>query len=102
MKGQARYLLYRLALEGLSLSGAARLASPYTGGLGAILTLHHVRPARNGAFQPNRILEITPDFLDALLGRLAAARHRVRQPCRGAQAPAGRPFGAALRMPDLR
>ena len=71
MKGQARYLLYRLALEGLSLSGAARLAAPHTGGLGAILTLHHVRPARSGAFQPNRILEITPDFLDALLGRLA-------------------------------
>lgn len=64
-------MLYRLGLEGLSLSGAAPLAAPYMGGLGAILTLHHVRPARSGAFQPNRILEITPDFLDALLGRLA-------------------------------
>lgn len=71
MRGHARYMLYRLALEGLSLSGAARLATPYMSGLGAILTLHHVRPARREAFQPNRILEITPDFLDALLGRLA-------------------------------
>lgn len=66
-----RYLGYRLALEGLSRSGLARIAAPWTGGLGAILTLHHVRPARADGFQPNRILEITPDFLDALLSHLA-------------------------------
>jgi peptidoglycan/xylan/chitin deacetylase (PgdA/CDA1 family) len=71
LRGRVRYILYRLALEGLSLSGAARFATPRTGGLGAILTLHHVRPERRGAFQPNRILEITPDFLDELLDRLA-------------------------------
>lgn len=72
MRGQFRYMFYRFVLEALSLSGAARLAAPRTGGLGAILTLHHVRPSRPGAFQPNRILEITPDFLDTLLGRLSA------------------------------
>ena len=28
---------------------------------------HHVRPAPNEAFQPNNLLEITPDFLDEVL-----------------------------------
>ena len=33
------------------------------GGVGAILTFHHVRPARPDRFQPNRLLEVTPRFL---------------------------------------
>jgi peptidoglycan/xylan/chitin deacetylase (PgdA/CDA1 family) len=32
-----------------------------------ILTLHHVRPPRPELFQPNRLLEITPQFLDQVL-----------------------------------
>jgi peptidoglycan/xylan/chitin deacetylase (PgdA/CDA1 family) len=32
--------------------------------------LHHVRPARSGDFQPNRHLEVTPDFLRAMLHHL--------------------------------
>ena len=32
--------------------------------------LHHVRPRRDGAFQPNHHLEITPDFLRATLAHL--------------------------------
>ena len=34
--------------------------------------LHHVRPRRERGFQPNRHLEITPDFLRAMLGHLRA------------------------------
>jgi peptidoglycan/xylan/chitin deacetylase (PgdA/CDA1 family) len=34
--------------------------------------LHHVRPAHAGPFQPNRHLEITPDFLRATLAYLRA------------------------------
>ena len=34
---------------------------PFVGGVGVILTLHHVRPRRADAFQPNRLLEVTPD-----------------------------------------
>jgi peptidoglycan/xylan/chitin deacetylase (PgdA/CDA1 family) len=44
-----------------------------TRGIGVILTFHHVRPARFGAFAPNRLLEITPDFLDLTLRTIRSA-----------------------------
>ena len=37
---------------------------PFVAGIGAILTLHHVRPPRPGRFQPNQLLEVTPRFLE--------------------------------------
>lgn len=39
-------------------------------GLGAIFTLHHVRPPLFSRFAPNAHLEISPDFLDRTLARL--------------------------------
>jgi peptidoglycan/xylan/chitin deacetylase (PgdA/CDA1 family) len=60
----------RTGLETLYFSGAHRLLRHLLGGLGAILTLHHVRPAREGAFQPNRLLEVTPEFLEHVIMRL--------------------------------
>jgi peptidoglycan/xylan/chitin deacetylase (PgdA/CDA1 family) len=57
----------RGAMEALYFSGAHRFLRPLVGGVGAILTLHHVRPPRTDAFQPNRLLEVTPGFLDDVL-----------------------------------
>ena len=63
----------RTALETLYFTGAHRLLQPLLGGVGAILTLHHVRPPRADAFQPNRLLEVSPRFLDDVLASLRRA-----------------------------
>ena len=69
----ANRTLIRAGLEALYFSGSHLALQPLFGGIGAILTLHHVRPARTAAFQPNRLLEVTPDFLEALVLRLRRA-----------------------------
>ena len=58
-----KHTIVRLGLETLYFSGAHMLLRPLIGSVGAILMLHHVRPARRDRFQPNRQLEVTPEFL---------------------------------------
>lgn len=53
------------------------MMQPMFGGMGSILTLHHVRPARSSRFQPNRLLEITPEFFEKLLRRLRRSRSEI-------------------------
>jgi peptidoglycan/xylan/chitin deacetylase (PgdA/CDA1 family) len=65
--------IVRLGLETLYFSGAHLLMRPFVGGVGAILMLHHVRPARRDRFQPNRQLEVTPEFLARLIRKLRRA-----------------------------
>src|SRR5690348_2456443 len=43
---------------------------PLWSGVGAILALHHVRPPRDDPFQPNRRLEVSPQFLERVVGKL--------------------------------
>jgi peptidoglycan/xylan/chitin deacetylase (PgdA/CDA1 family) len=64
---QIRSTFIRAALDALYFSGAHRVLRPIFGGVGTVFMLHHVRPARADLFQPNRHLEITPDFLRATL-----------------------------------
>jgi len=52
------------ALLALQSSGACRLAPKSLAGMGVIFMLHRVREDEGKAFAPNRILEITPSFLD--------------------------------------
>jgi peptidoglycan/xylan/chitin deacetylase (PgdA/CDA1 family) len=67
--------MMKAAMSGLYHTGAHRLLAPYTQGVGVIFTLHHVRPEPEEprAFAPNRILEVTPEFLDAVLDQVQDA-----------------------------
>jgi peptidoglycan/xylan/chitin deacetylase (PgdA/CDA1 family) len=59
-----RNTIIRTGLETLYFSGAHLLMRPFFAGVGAILMLHHVRPGRADEFQPNQLLEVTPEFLE--------------------------------------
>lgn len=67
-----RMTVFKAGLEALYLTSAHRLMRPYVGGVGAILMLHHVRPARQQDFAPNALLEVTPDYLEAVVARVRA------------------------------
>ena len=67
---QLRNNVIRAGLGALYFSGAHHLLRPLLSGVGAIFMLHHVRPAREAAFRPNRHLEVTPEFLRATLCHL--------------------------------
>src|SRR5438876_4362642 len=69
---QLRNTVIRAGLEALYFSGAHYMLRPIFAGVGAIFMLHHVRPRRAGAFQPNHHLEIEPEFLRAMLSHLRA------------------------------
>jgi peptidoglycan/xylan/chitin deacetylase (PgdA/CDA1 family) len=65
----------RGGLETLYFSGAHWLLRPVVRGVGVILTLHHVRPPRFDRFQPNRLLEVTPSFLEEVVQGLRRSRY---------------------------
>ncbi len=59
-------------LAAIAATGAGRALAPIARGRGVVLMGHHVRPAEPRGFAPNRLLEITPAFLDRVLGLLRA------------------------------
>ena len=67
---QFRNTVIRAGLKVLYFSGAHILLRPIFSGAGAVFMLHHVRPGRDGDFQPNCHLEVTPRFLRATLAHL--------------------------------
>jgi peptidoglycan/xylan/chitin deacetylase (PgdA/CDA1 family) len=79
----------RMGLEALYFTGAWKVFGPLSAGIGTIFTMHHVRPASTGAFQPNALLEIEPAFLETLIEylrykkvdmvSLAEAKRRLRE-----------------------
>lgn len=63
--------LMRGALDTLYRTSAYRLLQAKWQGVGVIFTLHHIRPDVDQAqFAPNRILDITPEFLDQTLSQV--------------------------------
>jgi peptidoglycan/xylan/chitin deacetylase (PgdA/CDA1 family) len=69
---QLRTNVIRAGLGALYFTGAHHLLRPLFAGVGAIFMLHHVRPRREAEFQPNRHLEVAPEFLRAMLAHLRA------------------------------
>ena len=67
-----RHEVIDLGFRMFGATGLHRVAARFTRGRGAILMFHRVRAAGAVGFSPNSGLEITPDFLDSLLGRLRA------------------------------
>ena len=65
--GKLNHTVIRLGLESLYFSGAYHVLRPLAGGIGAILMLHHVRPEKAEPFQPNRLLEVTPEYLERIV-----------------------------------
>jgi peptidoglycan/xylan/chitin deacetylase (PgdA/CDA1 family) len=77
-KDAVKYFAIRLVLSGIDL---LRLDwfFPSAAGRGVIFTLHHVRPFADRGFNPNALLEITPEFLEqAILVAKSAGLEPVR------------------------
>lgn len=86
----------KAALASAHFVGADGLLAPFTRGLGVIFMLHHVRPEAPRAFEPNRILKVTPSFLEEVIGQVHEAGFDTigldDVPARLAARDTGRPF----------
>ena len=65
-----KHRLFSAGFRAIAATRADRWLRPVAQGVGVILTFHHVRPWRGRDFAPNRLLEITPEFLDRTLHML--------------------------------
>lgn len=65
--------ILKSGLKALHYSGLGRLLAPFTRGIGVIFMLHRVLPGRPSGFAPNDILQLEPEFLDAVLAQLREA-----------------------------
>lgn len=64
--------LLKAALHALYYTRLDAALAPVTQGAGVILMLHHVVPDEPPAFAPNRILSITPEFLNVVVEQVRA------------------------------
>ncbi len=65
--------IVKAALHAAHFAGVDGLLAPLTRGLGVIFMLHHVRPEPPRDFEPNRILKVTPDFLESVIKQVKDA-----------------------------
>lgn len=74
---RAKHQVFASGFRAIQALRADRWLTPAARGSGVILTFHHVRPDPIPAFAPNRLLGITPDFLDLTLRELDARGFEV-------------------------
>lgn len=90
--------LFKAALSALHYSGADGLIAPFTAGNGVIFMLHQVTPDAPHDFEPNRILKVTPAFLESVIEQVRAAGFEIvgmdDVPERIKASPSGKPFAA--------
>jgi peptidoglycan/xylan/chitin deacetylase (PgdA/CDA1 family) len=98
-----RHRLFAAGLGVITATGADRRLRSVARGRGVILMFHHVRPWRPREFAPNKVLEITPGFLDYVLTELRREGFEIipldAVPDRLQREGHGRPF-AALTFDD--
>ncbi len=70
MGGMVKTTLIKAGLDAIYYTGGHVVMRPFCRGIGAILTMHHVLPEKKKSFAPNGILEITPEFLDAVVTKI--------------------------------
>ena len=75
--GDFRYAAIAAMLRTMSAMGVDRLLAPAFRGRGLILTMHHVWRGRDLPFQPNRILEIAPEFLESVIRLIRAEGYDI-------------------------
>ncbi|HEX8417731.1 MAG TPA: polysaccharide deacetylase family protein [Methylobacterium sp.] len=73
LSSRNRHRLFETGFRAIAATGAARWLRPLAQGRGIILTFHHVDPASPGDYSPNRLLTITPAFLDRVVTHLKAS-----------------------------
>ena len=88
--------ILRAALAAMHYTGVDMLAAPYTRGAGVIFMLHRVDPVPPADFEPNRILKVTPEFIEAVIQHVIEQGFDIlaldEVPARLAQGEARRPF----------
>ena len=71
------WFIKRAQMELAYFSFYARLKQRQTGGAGAVLRFQHVRPSHMGRFQPHKVHEITPRFLDRTIRALKRWKYDI-------------------------
>lgn len=59
--------LFKTVLKALHYSGLAKAMAPVAQGRGVIFMLHQVGPVEDSAYSPNRILKVSPEFLENVI-----------------------------------
>ena len=65
--GRTATRMMKAGLSALHYSGASGLLAPLTRGEGVVFMMHRVSPEPVEPFEPNRILRVTPDFLESVV-----------------------------------